>query len=339
MHVRLSVLPALLSLSLLAGCAQLSALSRSAAPQLADQAASKAPSTETVVENAKPFSDEDEGSAGPVQDANEGKVVFSNEEIPRKEASAAKLVTETTLNKPLYFRAFFPKTPARLLYEEKHLQCPASKRVLRFYGRLEGTEKWQILSVMEAPTLFTVLRTHSVATPDKKLASWVPTAPFAFDEDGERRLDADFLQLAAMMKPGKNAVDVKLEAQCDDLRNPVQHPISQGRIVFDVTPAGLKGLAKLVKVRDGEPSSTKRLRAVYTSKLVPGAKLYAFAAHGTSLTALEKKETDLSVVQLNADKSCTAMRTRWVEPYAGGGVYAEGYRDAVMTKALTIPCP
>ncbi len=336
MHECFKVL-SVLFLSGFAGCAHLSSLTQKVTSQGTEAASAKAPSAETVVQNAKPFSDEDEGSMGPMQAANEGKVVFSNEEIPRQNATS-KLVTETTLDKPLYVRAFFPKTPARLLYEEKHVQCPESKRSVRFSTRLEGQERWEGLNLMEAPTLFSIIRTHALAEPEKKgLASWVPNKPFELD--GESKLPKSFLGMAVAMKPGKNAVDVIFEALCDDLSNPSQHVIAQGRIVFDVTPAGLKALAKLVKVGEGEPTSTKRLKAVYSSKLVPGAKLFAFAAKGTSVDPLVKKETDLSIVQLNADKTCTAMSTRWVEPYEGGGNYAEGYRDAVMTKALTIPCP
>lgn len=219
------------------------------------------------------------------------------------------------------------------------MKCPGNARVVAFSVRLEGEEKWSKIHRMDAPTLFHANRTQALTTPDmKEVISWVPTKHFEFT--GElSRADAQFFELAARTRPGRNAVDVKLEAVCNDVRSGASHPISEGRIVFEVTPASLKTLAKRVTVGAGDAPSTARLKPVYTSLLVPGARLFAFAAHGTYTEPLVKRETDLSLVQLNADKTCTAVRMRWVEPHQGGGRYSVGGGDPAMTRSLRIPCP
>lgn len=345
---------ALLSLSLL-GCGQLSMMiggkkatssSASSADSSSSSSASSSPAVgEAPAHKAGPsmpgvFTDKDEGSTGPLQDAHDGEVVFAHVPIERGSSDASVLVTKTRLDRPLFVRAFLPKTPAAL-FHAKGLSCTDDYRRLYFFAKLAGSKHTYTLFEMELAKYFPELRTKTMTDLDgDKLVSIVPTAPFAIDGDVAPEL-FEFVKLASEMKTGENAVDIELHVGCNARGAKGRETIaaSKGRVMFDVKPGDLGKLAKRIKVRPGSPPSTKRLEPRYASLLVPGAKLLDFAADGTSIRPMEKKETSLRIILRNADKTCSYTVGRWVEPYVGGGQYDAGGFEGFTSTTYPLPCP
>jgi hypothetical protein len=322
------------------GCA----LARDVAGKVQDTAKSApiaaSSSGESPPEVAGPFTDNDEGSNGPVQDAHEGQVVFANVPIARKETDERKLVTSTTLTRPLYVRAYLPKTPARLLHE-KGVNCPRGSRALWFFAKVEGGKETELFE-MELDKYFAETRSQTITDPDAKgSVSLIPSKEFELSGHDAPELFA-FMGVLANLKPGTNNVEFQLDVGCNarGVEGRKRVVASQGKIQIQATQPDISRLARLIKVRKGAPQATSRLRPLYEKLVVKGAKVLDFAADSTQVEPMVKKQSDLRILMANADKTCTYVVTRWVEPYLGGGQYDVGSVDATSSsRPAPVPCP
>jgi len=296
----------------------------------------------TEAPHEAPFADQDEGPVGPLQTGHDGEVVFANAPIKRDSGDASVLVTQTRLARPLFVRAYLPKTPAAI-FHANGLSCSADDRRIFFFAKVEGSahkDPYELME-MESDKFFPVTRSQTITDPDgNDIASIVPTKPFALDADAAPEL-FEFAQLASELQPGANIVDVELHVGCNAHGKYGRQTLvaAKGRIRFDVGQGDVAKLARLIKVRPGDAGATARLKSLYTNLLVPGAKLLAFAADPTTIEAQEKKETTLRVIMRNADKTCSYRVGRWVEPYAGAGRYETGSFEAVTSTTYPLPCP
>jgi hypothetical protein len=292
------------------------------------------------------FTEADEGSMGPMQDKYEGQIVFSHAKIEKKETNDSALVRTTTLNEPLYVRAYFPKTPLRVLRENEQ-NCPwSNRRQLRFMASLEGapTSRGSLYVMPMAEQTFPSLRSKTITGiegPD--IESIVPTAKFEMN-GGDNGALSPFATLAAQMKPGKNVVVVEMEVGCEAKagKNGKDFTVvSRGQIELTVKPGDLAAFARRVgpTVRPSfDPASEKRLKAIFAKKLAKGARILAFAADGTEVEPMSKKSTVIRFITANADKTCSYMTGKWIEPYLGGGKFDTGSLESVDDPTL-LPCP
>lgn len=285
------------------------------------------------------YADKDEGSMGPLQDAHEGEVVFANEVIARKETDANKLVKKTTLGRPLYLRAYLPKSPAAL-FNQKGLRCDDSARALWFLARRPGAKDAAELYQMDMPNLFFELRSLTITDLDGKvIVPVVPDRPTDIDGDANPAL-LPFASLLAAMKPGDNPVEIELAVGCkaQGVTGRRLLTAAKGVVTLSVTKENISNGAKLYKARSGDKSTTGRLRPVLQKMLTSGAKVLDFAADRTNVDPLVEQSSGYRVIFRNADKTCTYSVGRWVEPYLGGGKYAAGKPDVTHTE-YPLPCP
>jgi hypothetical protein len=299
---------------------------------------------DAVSAQPKEFTDRDEGSMGPLQDANEGKVIFAHSIIEKK-ATTATLVTETTLDKPLFVRAYLAKTPARTFYDTKH-HCPwDNRRQLRFYAKLQGASRGYDLYTMPlGDKTFDILRSKTITefAANGAIVSIVPTARFEYN-GGENPAITPFVELAAGMKPGANIVDVELQVGCEAQPNAEGNEftvVSRGQITFKVGPRDLSAFAKRVgpTVRGSiDDAAARRIKPKYQKALGAKVKILSFAADRTVVDPTVQRSTDLRAVLRNVDKTCSYVTGKWIEPYAGAGTYGPGYIEGRGDVAL--PCP
>lgn len=290
------------------------------------------------------FSDKDEGSMGAMQDKHPTEIVFANVAIDKKSNDESVLVSTTTLDKPLFVRAYMDRTPAHLFHDVGQ-QC-SSQRFLKFMARLDGVESGVSLYVMPMSEMtFPSLRSKTITgIKGADPVSIVPTTPFVWNE-GDNASVTPFTELAAQMKPGKNVVTITMEVGCEGSTakdGKFFHPLSTGKITFDVKPNDLAAFAKRVgptfPPSFDVPSET-RVKPQYAKSLVAGAKLLAFAADRTEVQATVQKKTRLHTALRNLDGTCTYQVGDWIEPYQGGGRYDVGHWDGAGTVVHRIPCP
>ncbi len=292
----------------------------------------------------RPFTDNDEGSMGPLQDAHEGKVIFSHAIIDKK-AKTAPLVTETTLDRPLFVRAYLAETPARTFHENQQ-ECPwDTRRLLRFYARLQGAKSGVYLYTMPlGDKTFGVLRSKTITefSANGAIVSIVPTARFEMN-GGENPAISPFVELAAGMGPGANVVEVELQVGCEGQPGADGNEfnvVSKGQITFRVTARDLSAFAKRVGpvVRPSiDDAAARRIKPKYAKALGPKVKILSFAADRTEIDATVRKSTDLRAVLRNVDKTCRYVTGKWIEPYAGAGTYGPGHIEG--RGEVPLPCP
>jgi hypothetical protein len=294
---------------------------------------------------AAAFTDKDEGSMGPMQDKHPTEIVFANVAIDKKSQDESVLVTTTTLDKPLFVRAYMDRTPAHTFHDVG--QSCSAQRFLRFRARLDGVETSANLYTMpmSGEMTFPTLRSKTItgqhgADP----VSIVPTTPFTWNE-GDNVSITPFTELVAQMKPGKNVVTVELEVGCEGSTakdGKFFHTVSKGTITFDVKAGDLAAFAKRVGPKfppSFDPASEARVKPDYVKSLVAGAKLLAFAADRTEVNATVQKKTRLHTALKNLDGTCTYQVGDWIEPYKGAGQYETGHWDGTGTVVHRFPCP
>jgi hypothetical protein len=292
----------------------------------------------------KAFTDRDEGSMGPLQDAHEGEVVFSSSIIEKK-AQTATLVTETTLDRPLFVRAYLAQTPARTFHDNKQ-ECPwETRRLLKFYAKLQGAESGVYLYTMPlGDKTFDITRSKTITefSANGAIVSIVPTARFEMN-GGENPAISPFVELAAGMKPGANVVDVELQVGCEGQPGADGNEfavVSKGQITFQIKGRDLSAFAKRVgpSVRPSiDDAAAKRIKPSYAKALGKKVKILSFAADRTEVDPTVQKSTDLRAVLRNVDKTCSYVTGKWIEPYAGAGTYGPGHIEGGGDVAL--PCP
>ncbi len=288
------------------------------------------------------FKDKDEGSMGPMHDKHPTEVVFANVVIDKKSNDEKALVSSTTLDKPLFVRAYMDRTPARFFHEIGQ-EC-SHQRYLEFLARLDGADTIVSLYKMPLEETFQLLRSKTILDmPGNETVSIVATRPFVWKE-GDNQAVSNFVPLIAQMKPGANVVTVELMVGCEASNAPDgknYHAMSTGKITFHVKPGDVATFAKLLKFpRGGDAGAAARIKPQYQKKLVPGAKLLWLSADGTEVESQVKKTTALHTALKNADGTCTYQDGDWVEPYLGGGRYDAGHWDAgLMATSSRIPCP
>lgn len=299
-------------------------------------------STPALAESA--FKDKDEGSMGPMQDKHEGQVVFANAQIKRDEKNEALLVQETTLAKPLFFRVYQAKTPARYLYENGQGSCLKQMRRSRWHAQLDGQKNgvWIRTGTFDEDGVFFELRSQTLVDLDQNVVSLVPTKKVKLpDPDGDAH--PAFLELAASMKPGKNVVQIEIEQGCLGTKGKNGREwtvVSKGKITFDVKAGDLAAFAKVVGPTLDSPDAgaAARIKPQFGKTLVAGASLLAFGAESTKMEPGEPKSTKIRSLLLNADKTCSYQPGEWIEPFLGAGKYGPGHYDTVADPVL-MPCP
>jgi hypothetical protein len=292
-----------------------------------------------------PYEDNDPGTSGAMQDMHENTVVFSNVAIPKKDGDESKLVSETSLQKPLFVRMFTAKTTARVLNENQQ-SCDHSMIRTKWLATLEGAPAGtRSVYLREGhPSAASVSSARSNTVLDgagKANLSLVPQAKVSLPDETDT-LYPQFLKLAAQMKPGKNVVTISYEVGCEGQpgKNGKQFTtVSRGQVVFNVKPGDAAAFTKKIGpelVKSMDVAADKRVRPSFEKSLAKGTTLMSFSANATAVL-VTKKDTVVSAFVKNADGQCTYTTGHWIEPYASGA-YSAGHFETTGTPAL-IPCP
>lgn len=254
-------------------------------------------------------------------------------------------MTETTLARPLFVRAYLGKTPARIMNEAGQ-ECPwSNRRILKFNAQLEGAHSARTLFEMPlGEKTFDSLRSKTITSlSGNDITSVVPTEPFEFNGGQNVAISPFTSGVVTAMKPGKNVVTFQLLVGCD--ANPAAdgrefHVASEGKITFNLQSGDLTAFARRVGPRlrpSLDRAAETRIKPLFTKQLVKGARLLSFAADRTEVKALVEKSTDLRAILRNADNTCSYVKARWVEPYSNG-VYENGSSQGAYQPEL-LPCP
>ncbi len=329
-------------------------------PGASDPAASSSkPSTDTAtVEPTKnadpaPVADKTPDAVAPAAPGKrDGQIVFSNAPIGKDDTDDAKLVTASTLDKPLYVRAYLPKTPAGILQDNEQRYCSDGSQVkYAFYATLEGSDPHNMDSAGTMTTkdklkkdLFRSLRSMSIDDSKGEPVSVVPQAPFDITT-GFAHTDFPatyrFIALTSMMKPGKNVVTLRYRIGCDG------HPgknrreltdVATGQITFDVKASDLSAFSR--KVIHFAPSAdaamASKLKPAYTKALSKGTRLVKFSADKPVVQSLRKRYTNVRAIVRHKSGKCGWIYGSYQDPNKSN-TFTDGH--FVANGEFAIPCP
>ena len=336
--------------------AALSLTACSLVPGSKDPSSSDGPSTTsaTAASTAKSsppkVSDKDEGSVSALQTKHEGQIVFSNAPIEKTEADEAKLVTASTLDKPLFVRAYFPKTPVAVLRDNGQTYCSDESQVkYAFQATLEGAEGNDATGVMAhkdaiKKDLALSIRTFGIEdssgaplsiTPQGRID--VSTGFNATDNPSAFR----FLALASLMKPGKNLVTLSLRFGCDGhpgTNKKEMNEVATGQITIDVKPGELAAFSKktVAFAPGADPSTEAKLKPAYVKSLAAGKTLVRFAADKPIVKSVFNRATSTRAIVRTANGQCMWYADSYEDPNKTN-LFNDGRFVGVAHAAM--PCP
>lgn len=307
--------------SLTTACSMLSSVglgssspsSSSSSPATASSSPSSAP---TAPEQAAvPFVDQDEGAWG-LQAAHDGQIVFSTVELTKDQNNEKQLITSTTLAKPLFVRAFIPKTLAHMLHDKKpSLSClqdggyvgPRKARY-EFLVELEGAKpeahdargslgnRW--LQHAEARAVRSLAANEGSLVPQKLVE-----IDEGFDHDPGRYR---FLAVASMMKPGKNTLLFTVRIGCSNDYDDIKLVVATGTLEIDVKPADLAALSrKAVKLRPSlDPAMQAKLRSGFERSLRKTDSVVSFAADKPVVEGTYRRWANIRAILRHGNGQC-----------------------------------
>ncbi len=300
---------------------------------------------------APAFADRDEGSAGPIQAHHEGQIVFANAPIGRTD-DEAKLVTSTTLDKPLFLRAYYSQTAARVLHDNGQTYCKkGSDAEYKFSAVLEGADQSKMDShgVMLRHKLnddsFLAFRSLELGDASgQKSASIVPQELFELstgfdhsDNPGAYR----FITLASMMQPGKNVITVHLSVGCDGHsgKNGREFTdVATGQITIDVKAGDLQAFSK--KIARFAPSADAgveaKLKPGYAKSLADGTTVLKFAAEKPVVQSVMRRTTAYRAIVRHKSGKCGWIYGSYEDPNKSN-LFNDGHFTPAGEYAL--PCP
>lgn len=309
--------------------------------------------------NFTPYADHDEGVTQPMQSAHEGQIVFSNTEIPRKEAQDSALISSFSVGKPLYYRAFFPKTAAGLMNAAKLTCAPDEMRrqlMVRKTGAKVGlftggeTASPPVGAVVnvwndsrgvfkqEIPTVYNEVRTSTYAVNDD-IAPLIPAKP---TELSGLELEPVWQlgSVLAKLPVGDSSLDFELYAGCDKgVKGWVGVLLSKGRLNVSFKPGDRTKLGGFYKVGKGDAATSSRLRPLVLKQFAKDEALLDFAATEPKVESMKAKEYTFELVLRASDKSCKHAVGTFTEDYLGGGNYGNGhYFIADDPAPQPVPC-
>lgn len=282
----------------------------------------------------------------------DGQIVFANVPIEKDDADDAKLVTASTLDKPLYVRAYLPKTPAGILQDNEQRYCSDGSQVkYSFYATLEGADPNNMDAAGTMTTkdtlkkdLFQSLRSMGIDDSKGQPVSVVPQAPFDVTT-GFAGTDFPapfrFIGLTSMMKPGKNVVTLRFRLGCDG------HPgknkreltdVATGQITFDVKAADLSAFSRKVIqfVPSADTAMEGKLKPAYTKALSDGTTLVKFSADKPVVQSLTKRYTNVRAIVRHKSGKCGWIYGSYQDPNRSN-TFTDGH--FIANGEFAVPCP
>lgn len=325
--------------------------------------ASVATSNEAAVAAAPAkIDDADEGVTQPMQSAHEQSFVFSNRAIARTGADEKQLVKTTTLDKPLYVRAFLPKTPMRLLAENSTSgkACPLDDVTLDYVAWLGASKdpkatdvSYVILRHAEpSEDVYKTSRSASLANAAGTLISINPQTKVQVMP--ERELEPEevfgvaFSRLVAQMKPGANTLNVGMMLICKSNQNGKNGSpsvvASVGSVEVQVANGDVAKYAKRVALSVPASSSAEQEKFIkprYQKTLVAGAKLLSFGVGVRNVVNTFSGETPVRMTLKYADGTCGYQQGIWTQQQQlVSNTWSDGeFVTTVDDTRITLPCP